>query len=417
MGKTTDIRRIEAIILCLAFCQLALCQLFVLPAFGADNREKVKSVKLVVSVEEKPEVGKAIGTVKVSVSDDKIEILEPARYIDTDDEVWVRGEVPVVRMELAVKENTKYRFTSSTKVTSSGGRSEVKAKKVLDGGDVLRVELRFPKVTGPLEEPEDYYWDGRRARWAEVEDADKYEVRLYRGNSQVTTVTANSTSYYFYPYMNRGGEYTFRVRALNSTDGAKGGWTDKSEEFYLSSGDVYQGASPEQGSGNGNNAGPGTQKQVGWNQDTSGWTYRQANGSLAQNTWLYVDNNWFYLGSGGYMKTGWLYVDNNWFYLNPISDGTRGAMKTGWVLVDNCWYYLNPVSDGTRGAMKTGWVLTDSHWYYLDPVSGGPLGSRKTGYQNIGGKRYYLDDHTGILWTERNVPDGRWADKDGVIQR
>ncbi len=54
---------------------------------------------------------------------------------------------------------------------------------------------------------------------------------------------------------------------------------------------------------------------------------------------------------------------------------------------------------------------------YLDPVSGGPLGSRKTGYQNIGGKRYYLDAHTGILWTERNVPDGRWADKDGVIQR
>ncbi|MCI9105615.1 MAG: hypothetical protein HFG57_06590, partial [Lachnospiraceae bacterium] len=89
----------------------------------------------------------------------------------------------------------------------------------------------------------------------------------------------------------------------------------------------------------------------------------------------------------------------------------------GWVFADNNWFYLNPVSDGTRGAMKTGWVFADNNWYYLDPVSGGPKGVMKTGYQYINGKWYYLDDKTGMLWTNRQIPDGRWANQDGALQR
>ncbi|RKI12593.1 hypothetical protein D7V81_11625, partial [bacterium 1XD21-70] len=82
----------------------------------------------------------------------------------------------------------------------------------------------------------------------------------------------------------------------------------------------------------------------------------------------------------------------------------------------NSWFYLNPVSDGTRGAMKTGWLPTENGWYYLAPFSGGPKGAMKTGYQQVNGKWYYLDYTTGLLWTDRQVPDGRRADRDGVLQ-
>lgn len=420
------LQRKMALIVC-----MVLTMASALPVYGADSREKIGSIKLTVSYDEKPEAGKTVGNVTIQVSNDKIQVSEPAQYYDPDDDVWIRGETPIIQVELAVKEDTKYRFTSSTKITVSGGRSEVKSKKLLDGGNGLRVEIRLPKVTGPLEEVKELYWDGRYARWSEVEGADKYEVRLYRGSSQVTQVTTTNDRYYFYPHMNRGGEYTFRVRGINSSDGAKGDWTDKSDEFYLSSADAYQGTAPDAQGG----------AAAGWIQNRNQWTYRKPDGNLVQNSWFFVDNNWFYFGNDnimrtgwifvdnhwfylnpisdgtrGAMKTGWLFADNNWFYLNPISDGTRGAMKTGWLFVDNNWFYLNPISDGTRGAMKTGWLSVDNNWYYLNPVSDGTRGARKTGYQNVNGKWYYLDPGTGALWINRQALDGRFAGNDGVLQ-
>ena len=60
---------------------LALClaMLPVLPAYGADNREKISSIKLTVTCETKPEAGKEIGTVSVSISEGRVEVTEPAR--------------------------------------------------------------------------------------------------------------------------------------------------------------------------------------------------------------------------------------------------------------------------------------------------------------------------------------------------
>ena len=411
---------------------LMLLSATLLPAYAADSREKISSVRLNVSYEEKPEAGKTPGTVTVSTSDERIEIPEPAQYYDTDDTVWIRGEVPVIRVELAIKDKANHRFASSTKVTVSGKHSEVKTKKLLDNGDGLRIDIRLPRVSGPLKEAEDLCWDGKRARWSEIEGADQYEVRLYRGSSQVAAVTTANTSYNFYPHMNRGGEYTFRVRGINRSDGTKGSWTDKSEEFYLTSQDAYQGSVP--------NSDQGNTPSPGWNQSRSGWTYRKEDGSLTQDSWLFTDNQWFYFGNDSLMRTGWIFVDQQWFYLNPVSDGTKGAMKTGWIFADNHWFYLNPVSDGTKGAMKTGWIFADSHWfylnpvsdgtkgamktgwtfvdngwYYLNPVSDGTRGAMKTGYEYINGKWHYLDKQTGILWTNRQTPDGRFADRNGAL--
>lgn len=391
----------------------AVLTLAAVPVYGAAQKASISSVKLTVNCDPKPEVGKEIGTVTVTQTDGRISITDPAVYYDTDDNVWLRGEIPVIRVEVSVNDTSQYRFTSSTKVSVSGFQSEVKSKRVLGGGDSLRVEIKLKKVTGPLNDISDYGWEGTTAQWSDNDDADRYEVRLYRGNSLVKTVSTNRNQFDFYPFMTRAGEYSFRVRGLSTSDDQKGNWTDRSEESTISSSDVYRSSGP-------GDISPGSSAHsvytpAGWQQDNRGWTYRQADGNLVRNRWLYVDNNWFHVADNSYMETGWLYVDNNWFYLNPVSDGTRGAMRTGWQFVDNNWFYLNPISDGTRGAMRTGWQYINDNWYYLNPISDGTRGAMRTGYQNIENRWYYLDPGSGALWMNRGVPNGSMADSNGVL--
>lgn len=351
-----------------------------------------KITKVKVQVESAvPEAGDNVGTpsVKVSVSglsdsDFKIVDLE---YYNTNDDEWERGETPVIRMELELvgdaADNYVFYYTSSKYFSVSGNRSEFKSAKRLDSGRGLQVDIKQRKVSGELEVPEILDWDGRHATWETVDDADKYEVKLYRNNSSVTTITTSNESYNFYPYMSKAGDYSYKVRAISNSDGEKSDWSDESDDYYMNSSNVYTGTPPS------NNGGSSTNVSGGWVQDQIGWTYRQ-NGTPLTNQWLNVDNNWFYLAANGYMMTGWIYVDNNWFYLNPVSDGTRGAMKTGWQAIDGAWYYLNPVSDGTRGA-------------------------RKTSYQMIDGKWYFFDTATGAMWVNRQAPNGKWIDANGVV--
>lgn len=373
---------------------LALTTAFAMciPAYAATSSdEKISTVKLKVSGEE-PTAGEDVGTPTVELTSPtaKCSISEQAEYYDPNDDVWERGEIPVIRLELSAADGQ--RFTSSTKVTVTGLHSDLKAKKVLDSGDTLRVDIKLRKVSGDLEVTSDLDWDGRYAYWEDVEDADKYEVKLYRNGSSVTTVTTSNNRFNFYPYMTRSGDYTFKVRAISNSDGEKSEWSDESDEYYMSSSDVYTGAAPTTTdyTDSGSSRPSPTNGSTGWVQDaTGGWFYYE-NGTALRSSWKFVDNNWFYLGANGYMLTGWQFVDNNWFYLNPVSDGTKGAMWSGWLNLNGTYYYLNPVSDGTKGA-------------------------RKTSYQNIDGKWYFFDITTGAMWANRTVPNGKWANANGEI--
>lgn len=372
---------------------------FSVPAYAA-TPEKISSVKLKVDCGEEPEAGDEVGSVNVELSsgNTKCYISEDAEYYDTNDDEWERGEIPVIRLELEVTDSDLYKFTSSTKVSVSGFHSELKSKSVKDSGKTLRVDIKLRKVGGPLEDVDDIEWSGKKATWDNVDGADKYEVKLYRNGSSVTTITTTGESFNFYPYMTKSGDYTFKVRAISNSDGEKSEWSDESDEYYISSSDVYTGAPPttnnytgsNSSSGSGSSGGPSNNSSGGWVQDNIGWTFWQ-NGQALKNTWLYVDNNWFYLGNNYYMLTGWIYVDNNWFYLNPISDGTKGAMKTGLQSINGAVYYLNPVSDGTKGAMKTG-------------------------YQVINGQTYYFDTSNGAMWVNRTAPNGKWISSNGIIR-
>lgn len=373
------------------------------PGYAADNREKIEEVQIDLEWDAEPAAYEDIGSITATVASDEVyEISEAAEYYDTNDDEWERGETPVVRLEVSVKSAylNDYKFTSSTDVDPDGCHSKYKSKKVLDDGSTLRIDLKLRKVSGELPDIEDARWDDDDtvAAWDSLDDADKYEVKLYRNGVTVTTITTNNNEFDFYPYMNRSGDYTFKVRGICNSDDERSDWSDESEDLYISSRDVYTGAAPTTNyymntSGGSSHGGPASgysgTHNPGWVQDAIGWTFWQ-NGQALKDTWLFVDNNWFYLGSNHYMMTGWIYVDNNWFHLNTVSDGTKGAMLSGWQNIGGVIYYLNPISDGTKGAMKTG-------------------------YQTIDGKNYYFDTSNGSLWMNRTVPDGRWADSQGVI--
>lgn len=379
-----------------------------IPGMAADDKKRVGNVKLQVSCDE-PEADQPVGDVSVTVPDSAPYQVDSAVFYDTDDTDWDRGEIPVIRVELSIKASMSdsyyFAYTSKSKFNISGCHGEYKSAKVLDGGSGLRVDIKLRRVSGPLSDIEDIYWNHKTAIWDEVDDADEYEVKLYRNDGSLTTIRTINNSYDFYPYMTSPGDYSFKVRAISGSDDSKSSWTDQSEYCHISSRDVYTGAPPTSQNYDG----------TGWIQDQTGWWYRMPDGGRAVNRWLYVDNNWFHFNSNGAMETGWIYVDNNWFYLNTISDGTKGAMLTGWNFINGNWFYLNPVSDGTKGAMKTGWLNSDGCRYYLNPTNNGTLGARMTGYQYIDGNWYFFDLGTGALWANTFVPNGKWADAGGMI--
>ena len=170
------------------------------------------------------------------------------------------------------------------------------------------------------------------ASWEESDDAKKYEVRLYRGSSAVTSVlTTTSTSYDFSSYITKNGYYTFKVRGVYNTS-TKGSW-EESDSWYVSSSEAQEISSS--GSSNGNTPSNTTSSGTGaWLKDNTGWWYCNADRSYTTNGWQYIDNLWYCFDENGYMKTGWILYKDAWYYC-----GESGAMLVNTTTPDG--YYVN----------------------------------------------------------------------------
>ena len=129
---------------------------------------------------------------------------------------------------------------------------------------------------------------------------------------------------------------------------------------------------------------------AGWVKNSTGWWYRNADGSYPRSCWKEIDGEWYLFNASGYMLTGWQRVKNTWYYL-----GGNGAMRTGWQKVEDKWYLLDP-----NGAMLTGWQKENNKWYYL-----GANGAMRTGWQKIGNEWYYF--YSGGAMATGWVKDGK----------
>lgn len=48
-----------------------------------------------------------------------------------------------------------------------------------------------------------------------------------------------------------------------------------------------------------------------WKKDSIGWWWEYPDGSYATNTWLQINNYWYYFNNDGYMLVGWRYINVN----------------------------------------------------------------------------------------------------------
>ncbi len=95
--------------------------------------------------------------------------------------------------------------------------------------------------------------------------------------------------------------------------------------------------------------------QTGWNKNTIGWWWEDADGSYPANAWKTIEDITYYFNDSGYMMTGWNYIDGNWYYFDE-----SGAMATAWRYLGDAWYYF-----GDNGAMQIGWQEINHVRYYM----------------------------------------------------
>lgn len=201
-------------------------------------------------------------------------------------------------------------------------------------------ERYYPRI-------DDTYWSGKTAKWDVNGYASKYQVKLYRDGSLVTTKTTTSRSQSFASYMTRGdNDYFFQVRAYNKDTNWWSDW-EESDTKYISgsssSDDDRKGPGivvPSVGPGQVTPVAPSSSQGT-WIQQGGVWYYRLSNGAFAKNTWLNVNGKWYYFDVNGKMVTGWLNDGGKLYYLNP-----DGSMLTGTVVFDGITHFFD-----SNGAM------------------------------------------------------------------
>lgn len=169
--------------------------------------------------------------------------------------------------------------------------------------------------------------------------------------------------------------------------------------------------------------------------DNEGTYYYETEGSnigvKKVDSWLNLDNAWYYFDEEGKMVTGQMATDSRGRWVDYDSadasyyyylDTANGKMKTGWVNVKESDSVANsPVGSsssgkyyqyyGDSGAMYFGWLNTGGKWYYLtkpedvgdETFEGFVLGQMATGYKEIDGDGFYLNTNGAMetsVWKE-----------------
>lgn len=408
-------------LLCMALAATALMTAMPMQSLAASDYKYITNISLKVSIDldsgDEISSGDSLGTSssdsgsKVYTSPSKYEV-ESAEW-SNDREVGI-GDTPKITVYLDPNTSSssayEYRFRSSysaSSVSISGGIF-VSASR---SGDQLKVVLKATGIKGTYDPPEDAEWGSSRgrARWEEADNTSGYyDVYLYRGSSVVKKLEDyKGTSYNFYPYMTKEGDYSFKVRTVPHTDeekkyGKKSEWTEAGD-LYIDKDEVSDGSGQDN---NGGSTPSGGNTDVGWRKEGDSWYFRYPDGNMQKNGWLKWNDKWYLFDSTGRMLTGWQQTGGQWYYL-----GESGDMKKGWIKSGNIWYYLNPNDGGPEGAMvKSSWLTINGKTYFLNES-----GAMVEGWYKVENNYYYFYPGDGSKAVSTSI-DGFQLDANGVWQ-
>lgn len=271
---------------------------------------KITSISLKISSD--IEAGSSDSDVEVTASSSKYSVEDTEVTNEPDDE-WEDGDKPKLKVTLEAEEDYYFPSGFSKSSVSLSGSEGTVSSVSRSGSDSLIVYITLDKLEDGRSvydlDVSDLEWDesSGTAYWEACKDANKYEVRLYRGSSAVTSVTTTtSDSYDFSGSITTSGTYTFKVRGVYNSFN-KGSW-EESDSWYVSSEeaeDIYSGSSLS--SSPTTSTGPGLSNSSGvWLKDQTGWWYCNADKSYTVNNWQYINEEWYYFDEYGYMETGWI---------------------------------------------------------------------------------------------------------------
>ena len=414
----------------------------VLPVSAAS---RIDQVQVSIDWEGNVEVGEEIGDVLADTECDEF-IVNGAQFVN-DNNQWKAGDTPRIQVDLTAEDGYTFVYKTSSHFSIDGQDANFKRASIYDGGSRMILELTLGRLEGSRNQVTGPCWEDYTAVWDEDNQADKYEIWLYRNNEVKNKVKTDDNSYDFSDKMTQKGNYKFRVRVI--VDDETGDWSEFSDTYYLdaeeasdnrrdpfsfgsSSGNgpnvsankTASGNGPAGGSQNGSspsgmgqngylgNTGSSTTAQggsssapmtEGWIYSDRGWWYRYADGSYPVNGWRQIAGRNYHFDENGYLMTGWQQMGNIWYYVLP-----QGQLATGWNNINEKWYYMDET-----GIMQTGWKQIGGKWYFLrdsgERVSGwmqqdgkwyfmNANGERLSGFQNINEKWYYFDGN-GIMQT------------------
>ena len=336
--------------------------------------------------------------------------IEKAEWVTSKNKELKVGDKPRMKVWLEASDYEERRFKGgyySSNVKISGGTfisASISNRKLI-------VTVELSPIKGQFEAPDEVFWNSGgygRARWrlSGADDSYRYEVALYRGNSQVHKAETTGTSYNFYPYMTKAGSYSFRVRVIpkNADEekyGKRSEWVS-SDEIYLAQEDVSDGNVQ-----NPDTTPSGGMLNVGWNKSGNLWFFRYPDGTCPKDEWLAWEGKWYLFDANGWMLTGWQVRNGQSYYLDE-----SGAMLTGWVRSGNAYYYLNPTPDAFEGMLvKKNWVIADGNIYYMNED-----GARVEGWYPVDGNWFYFYPGTGIRAANTWV-DGFYLDAEGIWRK
>ena len=89
--------------------------------------------------------------------------------------------------------------------------------------------------------------------------------------------------------------------------------------------------------------------QEGWEQNSTGWWYKNSDGSYPVNEWKQINGEWYWFDESGYMQTGWKEIAGTWYYFTE-----SGAMAHD-TWIDGTYYV------SSNGSMLTNTTTPDGY--------------------------------------------------------
>lgn len=214
-------------------------------------------------------------------------------------------------IELYAEDGYYFNITKSDKIHVNGlGSDFIKASRQNNGSDLI-ITVRLKNLEQFVGEIKDAEWEqGGFASWTEAQGAQTYMLEFSDPKGRNKRVETCGTTYDFRPFMQKPGEYNFRVRPLSSTR-KSGDWRNAGSFTVNEAGakNNHQMFRVEKDvSYKDNIKAPANEivvyKNIGWQEESDGrrW-YRNQDASYPQNAWMQDYGDWYYFGSDGYCIT------------------------------------------------------------------------------------------------------------------